>query len=911
MSLIDRYRSFLVAWVRLVRRTAVATLAMIAPITAAFVYYTVAHIDINTSTTDMLDERLPFRQALIRENAAFPQRDRLMVVLVDGDSGETANSAAQTLTRWADGRPDLFSMVFYPASEAFFRRHGLLYLDHDRLTDLTDRLVDAQPFLGTLAQDPSLRGLTEVLSTALDAVARGKAESRRQITNLAAMLQETAVTVAARAAGRSHNLAWADLIGGRAFGASAGGNTRQVILLQPKLDFSRLVPGQAAMAAVRAAADRLALTPANGVTVRLTGAVALASEELQSVQDGIGWVGLVSFLLVALLLWIGLRSLRLAAYLVLTLVIGLIWTAAFATAAIGTLTLISVAFAVLFIGLGVDYGLHLVMRYREESAGTGDPTAVMDAAMDRAVAAVGPALTLCSITGIISFFSFLPTAYDGLSELGLISGVGLVVGLAMTLTVTVALIALWPPPMPVAAPDRRAGVEADGAAAAADPGHGGFIERHAVRIATMAAVAGLVALPVALDLTFDSDPMNLRDPDTESVQAFRDLMADEETRDDRAVVLAASLAAADRLAETFDQLDLVARTVTLSDYVPKDQAAKLEAIESVAFLLLPVLTVPAAPVPVPAATLRAALVGLEPPLDRVIAAAEPAAELVTAAVNLKQAIGRFLAGRPDATAWQALDRALVGRLVDRLDDLATALEATAVTADGLPATLAGRMVSAIDGSARLEIHPIRDMRDPDARRDFIEAVQQVAPSVSGTPATIMAAGDAVVQAIMQAAVIACLGIIVVLLLTLRSLVATVLVLLPLALAAVLTAATAVAIGMDLNYANVIVLPLLFGLGIDSGLHIVLRGRERAGGHSLRGTSTPRAVIFSGLTTIGSFCSLSMSSHVGTSSMGMLLTLTLLWTLVCTVIVLPALLVLARRRWLLAATDPPVIRSEAR
>lgn len=911
MNLSDRYRRLLVAWVGLVRRTAVATLVVAALVTGALVYYTATHIGINTSTTDMLDESLPFRQALIREDTAFPQRDNLMVVVVDADSGDAASSAARALTDWAQTRTDLFSSVFYPASEAFFRRHGLLYLSRDELADLTDRLADAQPFLATLAGDPSLRGLADVLTTALNAAADGDVTGRQQVAHLALMLGETAETVEAAADGVPHDLAWADIIGGSAFGTSVGGSTRQIILLQPRLDFGKLVPGRAAMEAIHAEAEALGLTADQGVTVRLTGSAALASEELESVQEGMGWVGLVSFLLVSALLWIGLRSVRLAVYLVVTLVCGLVWTAGFATAVIGYLNLISVAFAVLFIGLGVDYGLHLVLRFREENARLDDPAAAMTAA----ISTIGPALTLCAITGIISFFSFLPTAYDGLSELGLISGVGLIIGLFANITVTVALIALWPPP--VAKVERRTvsrptGAAAAAAAAAAPAGpRGSFVERHAVGIVAAALITGVASVPVVAELRFDSDPMNLRDPDTESVQAFRDLMADEETRDDRAVVLAESLEAANRLAQKVDQLDVVAKTVTLSDYVPRDQEDKLAAIETAGLLLLPVLMAPQQPPEVAPEALRDALAGLLEPLDKVIAAPDAAAELATAAVDLKKSVGAFMATDPDDDRIRALDRALVGRLVSRLDDLALALEAEPVTVDDLPETLRDRMVAA-DGTARLEIYPKRDVRDPDIRREFVTAIQEITPYVTGTPATIMAAGDAVVRAILEAALYAAIGIVIVLVISLRSIIATVLVLIPLGLAALLTGATAVAIGMPLNFANVIVLPLLFGLGVDSGIHIVMRSREhRAGASALGGTSTPRAVIFSGLTTIGSFCSLSISSHVGTSSMGVLLTLTLLWTLVCTLIVLPALLVLVQRRRPKAVAAHPVMESEAR
>jgi predicted RND superfamily exporter protein len=195
----------------------------------------------------------------------------------------------------------------------------------------------------------------------------------------------------------------------------------------------------------------------------------------------------------------------------------------------------------------------------------------------------------------------------------------------------------------------------------------------------------------------------------------------------------------------------------------------------------------------------------------------------------------------------------------------------------------------------IEVIPAEDLRDQAARERFVDAVQAIVPDVSGAPVTIVEAGRAVVTAFAQATVLALIAIVVLLLAVLRSPLDSLMVLAPLLLAALLTVAFAVALGLPFNFANVIVLPLLLGLGVDSGIHYVIRAREQAAGVAApAANSTPRAILLSALTTVASFGALSISQHPGTASMGRLLTLAIVLTLVCVLAFLPALLALAGR-----------------
>ena len=254
--------------------------------------------------------------------------------------------------------------------------------------------------------------------------------------------------------------------------------------------------------------------------------------------------------------------------------------------------------------------------------------------------------------------------------------------------------------------------------------------------------------------------------------------------------------------------------------------------------------------------------------------------------------------RLEAHALAALDRALSEALPPRLQELKDALAPPPVVLADIPAALSARAV-AMDGRAKIEVFAKEDMRDRDKLRAFVSEVRSVAPTASGGPVTIIEASDAVMRAFIEAGLLAIAAIAVLTLALLRSLRETLFIFTPLVMAAILTVGISVVIGMPFNFANVIVLPLLFGLGIASGIHMVLRERGAAGALGVAETSTPRAVFFSTLTTIGSFGTVALSDHPGTASMGILLTVAILMTLVCSLTVLPALL----QRWPIAKGSP--------
>jgi hopanoid biosynthesis associated RND transporter like protein HpnN len=829
-------------------------------LSAAAAGYALPHLGINTSTEDMISADVAFRRHHAAFVQAFPGFSHSIVAVVEGVTPERVEEAAAALARALGADDEHFAAVEYQAGDPFFTAHGLLYLKVNELADLTDRLAAAQPLLAVLAEAPNLGGVAALAELALQQPGADGALSAELDRLLGAM----AGPVEAELADRPGELSWRQALEG----GDPAVPSRQLVIAEARFDPNSLAVATPAIEAVRAHARAVGIDPAAGLRLSLTGEATLNQEELQSVRAGATVAAVLSTAAVILLLVWGVRSVRLIVHTMIALAVGLMLTAGFAALAIGQLNLISVTFAVLFVGLGVDFGIHLVMRYREAFDAEGGHRRAVAVAINW----VGGPTSLSALCAAFGFLAFTPTDYRGLAELGVISAAGMVIALLTSLILLPALLDL----APLSGRERPLG----------RPRLLPEIQRHPRPVVAAAGLSALLSLMVLPELTFDFNPLNLKDRHSESVRTYRALAADPATSPDVAEVLADNLDRADALAAELVRLDLVKDAVTLSSFVPKDQDAKLELIDSTALYLGPGLEARSAAVPLDETGRRAALARLTASAE-----AAKAAGPNPGAARLAQALQRFGAAGPSAAALAELERRLAGTLPALLENLRQALGvAGPVTIADLPDSLRRHWLSS-DGRARVLVRPAEPLTDNARLEAFTRAVLSVAPNATGTPIIVTQGGRVVVGAFQEASWLV-LGVITVLLaFVLRRPRDILLVLAPLGLAVLLTAATVVLLGLSLNFANVIVLPLLLGLGVSGAIHVVMRWRQEASSDRVAVTSTPRAVLFSALTTIASFGSLAVSPHPGLASMGLLLTIAILWSLVCTLVVLPDVLAL--------------------
>jgi len=416
------------------RRPILFLLAALA-LTAASLAFAAGRFAMTTDAVALIAPDVPWRLAERKMDAAFPANGDTILVVVDGKTPELAEAGAAALA--AKLAPDTahFHRVTRPDGGDYLARQGLLLGSTKDVEAAAQQMVEAQPFLGPLASDPSLRGIAGAIGTMLEGVKRGDA-TLDQIDKPVSALADA---LAAQRAGKPTFFSWQALLGGDA------APTRRLILVKPVLDFTSLMPGEATGEAIRTAAAALKLDAAHGVSVRLTGSVPLSDEEFASLADHAWLVGAAMIAAMLVTLRLATRSWRIVAAILLTTIAGLIVTAALGLATVGRFNLISVAFIPLFVGLGVDFGIQLGVRFQHERLGL-DPVAAMRAA----AVALGPSLLLAAGAVCLGFLAFLPTDYVGVAELGLIAGVGMIVALAMSVTMLPALLMLLRPSRPVA-----------------------------------------------------------------------------------------------------------------------------------------------------------------------------------------------------------------------------------------------------------------------------------------------------------------------------------------------------------------------------------------------------------------------------------------------------------------------------
>ena len=851
--------------VRLSTRFAQLAIAgfLVAAILAGF--YLSRHIAIDTDSSKLLSSSLPWRQQEIKLNRLFPQRTDLIIAVLDATTAEGAEEASAALADALAPQTDVVRTVTRPGGGEFFARTGILFRSLEDVKSDMAQLIKAQPFLGTLAADPTLRGILGAISQSIEGVQLKKTTLEDMQPAVAAI----ADALEGAAQGKHTAFSWRRLITGHAPEAS---ELRRFVDIQPVLNYGDLKPGGRATEAIRATIAKLGLTPDNGVRVRLTGPIALSDEEFATVADGAALNGVVTILVVLLLLWLALKQTRLVLAVLVNLAVGLTFTAAIGIWMVGALNLISVAFAALFIGLGVDFGIQFSVRYRAERHANRD----LGAALQATARGIAGPLLLAAASIAAAFYSFLPTAYVGLSELGLIAGTGMIIAFLTTVTLLPALLSTL---KPVGEPS------AVGWAALAPLDH--FLDRRRNWVVGVTLSAVILGLPLLGSLSFDFNPLDLRSKQAESVSTLLDLMRDPDTSPNTIDILEPDLAGASARAQKLGQLKEVAKVRTLESFVPKDQDEKLAIIDDASFFFqntLPPAQVAAPPTPAQtldaiiktAADLSGAAKGLDTP-----AAAE--------ARRLANALDA-LARAPEAERANA-ERILVTPLATTLRQVQDLLTADHVTIDSLPPSLKTDWV-APDGEVRIEVVPSGDGNDNRVLRRFVDAVRTVAPQASGAPVFVVEAAATIVRAFLEAAVWSVASIALILFLTLRRWVDVALTLVPLMVAIVVTLEICVAIGLQLNFANIIALPLLLGVGVAFKIYYVMAWR--AGETNFLQSSLTRAVFFSACATATAFGSLWFSHHPGTSSMGKLMALSLATTLSAAVLFQPALLATQRK-----------------
>ena len=822
--------------------------------------YTARHFAIDTDINNLISERLPWRQSEIAFQKAFPQTVELILVDVGAGSPEAAKAAAREVLQALAKRPDLFRTVRDQLDSPFFRRDGLLFLPPDQVAHFTEQLSNAQPLISGLVRDPSLRGLVQALAGILDYAKQGYVNS----DDMARPLNLAAATLEGVAQGRPVEFSWRTLVRGDPRPL----DLHRFVEVRPVLDQTALEPGGKATAAIREIVSQLGLQANYGAEANLTGPVIISDNQFAGVHEGVALNGFVTGAIVLIILAIALRSIGLVAAVVVNLAVGLAITAAGGILMVGALNPISLAFAVLFVGLGADFAIQYTVRYRAER----HDLAKLDEALIGSAAWVGIPLSLAAGAAAAGFLSFTPTAYRGLAQLGIIAGFGMVVAYILSLTLLPALIrAFTPPPEPKALTLP--------ALAPADA----FLKRHRIWVISITILIVLAGLPALTRLQFNFDPLALENQSSPALRSLFRLRKELPLKTARALVAPEQTEA---IAAKLRALPEVAATWTIDSFVPVDQEKKLELIENAKKSLGPELHSTPRPPPSDAENLTALQQGvhaLEGVADQQGAGATAARRLADAMQKLSEA--------NEAQRMRTRD-AFIPPLQLDLDDIEQSLMAERVTRQSLPTDLVGDWV-AEDGRMRIDVWPKGNASDNATVRRFAQAVLAVEPTATGEAIGSIEWGTTIVQAFIEAMILALISIAILLWIVLRRITDVLVTLIPLIVAGLVTLEICALTNFQLNYANIIALPVLLGVGVAFKIYYVTAWR-RGESNFLESVLT-RAVFYSTLLTATAFGSLWVSNQPGISSMGKLLALSLVCTLTSAALFQPALMGEPRRQ----------------
>jgi hopanoid biosynthesis associated RND transporter like protein HpnN len=858
----------------------VLSLALLATVFAGG--WAVRHLSVDSDTGSMISERLPWRQAFLAYEREFPQLGDEIQVVIEADTPEAAEEAQWELGRRLRARPTLYRDVYLPRGGPFFEQNGLLYLETSQLEDLASHSEALSEALVELEAEPSLAVLMDVLVRALSERSLGAGESAANVPERL-LFEALGEAIRGQVSWQRVPVSWRRVLGAAGADSTYG---RRFVVLSPELDYSLALPAESAMEDLRAVTAEVSDRGPPGLEIHITGSEAIEHEALRSAVDSTRRTGLFAVLLITFILYLGLGSGRLAAVSLITLLVGLTWTAAFAALSVGSLNMVSIAFAVIYVGLGIDYAVHLSLGIAEAMAERSS----YEEALQLTARRVGVSLVLSALTTAACFYAFLPADFSGVSQLGLIGGTGIFISLVATLTLLPALLAL----RPFRLRTKASGAEHPSANRKVTSGRlHDLIVRRRRPILICAGLLVAVSAGFASRVRFDQDPMNLSNPHSESMAAYRALRDDPNTAPRAISVLARGPDSVRALASRLRGLPEVRDVITPLELVPEDQETKLPLVRGIR-------------IPPPSG----GPVSREP--------GESAARVesgVRAIDRLQEALASYAGGSIEESAaearslsdllilwtrwlglWQPemqarlvddLEHSMVGTVSWDVRRLRAGLEAEAVGLSDLPAELRDRWIGKT-GTWRIQVVPASGLQNSEALARFVGSVRTVVPQVTGVPVNDLESSRVAISAFWRAFMLGLLSVTLLLLLLLRSPGRAALVLCPLLASAVLTFGVAGALGLPMNFANIITLPLLLGVGVDNGIHVVHRMQvAHSRGENIFATSAARAVLVSTLTTLATFGSLSLSSHLGLASMGQLLAIGMIALLYTTLLVLPA------------------------
>ena len=876
------YKSRLFAFVAR-RPVLVLTIALL--LSAASVVYTIRSMEFLTGRNDLMPQNAPFQVDYRAYQAEFGDQEEIVAV-IESDDAERATRAADALYARLTRDSGLYREVFYPGGLPYFRKNGMLFMPLEDIRRLRETLTLSAPVLTDLAASPSIQTLFTSLTRQIDGyLAAPTPDSLKSIS----FMLKTLDTGFKGFDGKTSALSMDSFLKGGGDGKSSmleSAGKQQVITVKPVKDESSFVASEKSIAAVRAALEETLKKPEfKGVKAGLTGVPVLEYEEMATSQRDIEIATILSLSLTVVLLLFAFRGILNVIAAMVSLIVGICLSFGFATLAVGHLNILSMVFAIMLIGLGIEYGIQVVLRYQEELRQGADGMTAMETGM----AANMRTIVMAAATVAVSFATFAFTDFKGIAELGIIAAGGVFICVAATFTVLPAMLVLL---------ERFRKPVSTGKVSLMNQDPGVRFSTLFSRPRTVIAIAlllSLVCLYPTLKTRFDYNLMNLQAKGLQSVEYAYKLMRSKENSGYFAAVVARNRDEARDLSARLEKLPAVNHVVSLLALVPDQQDAKLAELAALRAVMAKVQPVPyeenlrVMELPTVFENFRTSVEKLVKVLE---AGKQP--EAVPAGTFLKTLDGFFasLEKEKDKNALGMLREfqgSMFAELPDKLRMMKDSLEAVPVTEADVPESLKKRFVGS-NGALLLQVAPKGEIFEHEPLREFVSQVKSVVPHATGEPVMVYESLTVLRNSYLKAFIYAFAGIAVILLINFRSLRYAALGTLPLASGLLLMVGGMWLGGIRFNSANIIVLPLILGVGIDSAIYIINRYRQ--------GNETPAQVAFSSagigvflnaLTILFSFGALMVAHHQGVFSIGAVMSLGMVASVAVFMLFLPALL----------------------
>ena len=863
-------------------------------------WVTAQKLTFKTGRGDLVAKGLPYVEQYKNYREQFEDLEG-MVVVVEGKNPADMAGFAEALAIKLQAQSHLFSQVVYKIGTHYFRSRFLLYLNQDELQSLTRKLVDHQGFLESVNGAPGLHTLlssinAEISSGMVDSLLTdflgGDDEEETAdaggLSLLIRLLEEMTQHLMGETGYRSP---WQALFTGsgdslREKGYMVSENDDLLfILVVPNEDETSFTGYKDAVALAR---QYIAETQKDfpDITVGLTGEEVISSDEMVTTQADVETASKIALTGVALLFIIAYRGVVKPLLAVFCLLLALCWTIGFTTLTIGHLNILSIVFTTILIGLGIDFGIHILERYKEERLKGNE---ILEA-LQKTVQGTGRGNFSGAITTAMAFGAMVLTDFIGIVELGWIAGWGILFCMVAMLLVLPALITLeekW------RKPSYAQGVRGK----SATPKQKQWVDKlfdHYYLIIGLCTVLVLIASVSLKDLRFDYNLLNLQAKGTEAVQYEMKILESAGRSAWSAAMLADSLEEVQQKELQLKALPTVARFESISVVIPGHQEENLLTIRKDLAPLLKELEVEPEDVAFSLKALNKTLKRIQfklqgreeggDSLDPVRVAGNRLRNFLEKSQKIEQGLAE--------SRLENFSTLLFTDYRDLMDELKANAEPRLVRLEEIPPKLRERYISK-KGKYVIHIYPSVDIWDLDERRKYLNDLRSVDPNVTGTAVHMFESTRLMTEGYVKGGLYAMTAIIIYLFFLFRNARTVFFVLLPVLAGSIWTVGVMELIGLKLNMANLVILPLILGVGVVNGIHITHRYREEEDKHaSVLGKSTGQAVVLSSFTTMIGFGSLMVADHSGVCSLGLVLTIGVFNCLIASITFLPALLKLS-------------------